>query len=164
EKEQKKREALAKIAAMEVEGATIGKPHTTAPVERPTGAAAARPIPVPAAGGAAGAASPAAAPRMGATRAMLDADRKAAAKAAPPPPPARPAPLPPTPAAGSFVLPTSDLLNPPPAGSPINEKELMEKARLIGEKLREFQVNGNVVEIHPGPVVTTFEYKPEPGV
>src|SRR5262245_36770454 len=102
EKEQKKREALAKIAAMEVEGATIGKPHTTAPVERPTGAAAARPIPVPAAGGAAGAASPAAAPRMGATRAMLDADRKAAAKAAPPAPPAEQAPLPLTPAAGSF--------------------------------------------------------------
>ena len=164
EKEQRKREALAKIAAMEVEGAAIAKPRATAPVEKAAGPA--KPIPVPAAAtAAAGAAAPiAAAPRLGATRAMLDAERKAAAAKAAASPPAEQAPLPLTPTGGGFVLPSSDLLNPPPAGSPINEKELMEKARLIGEKLREFQVNGNVVEIHPGPVVTTFEYKPEPGV
>ena len=40
----------------------------------------------------------------------------------------------------------------------------MESARLLEEKCREFAVAGSVVQIHPGPVVTTFEFKPEAGV
>src|SRR5881296_4604714 len=40
----------------------------------------------------------------------------------------------------------------------------MERARLLEEKCREFAVEGSVVQIHPGPVVTTFEFKPEAGV
>src|SRR4029079_6004009 len=42
--------------------------------------------------------------------------------------------------------------------------ELMEGARLLEEKCREFSVEGTVVQIHPGPVVTTFEFKPDAGV
>jgi S-DNA-T family DNA segregation ATPase FtsK/SpoIIIE len=45
-----------------------------------------------------------------------------------------------------------------------SEQELLERARLITAKLREFSVGGAVVAIHPGPVVTTFEFKPEAGV
>ena len=37
-------------------------------------------------------------------------------------------------------------------------------ARLLEEKCREFAVEGTVVQIHPGPVVTTFEFKPDAGV
>jgi S-DNA-T family DNA segregation ATPase FtsK/SpoIIIE len=44
------------------------------------------------------------------------------------------------------------------------EQELLDRARLITEKLQEFAVGGSVVAIHPGPVVTTFEFKPEAGV
>src|SRR5438552_13420325 len=40
----------------------------------------------------------------------------------------------------------------------------MEGARLLEEKCREFAVEGAVVQIHPGPVVTTFEFKPDAGV
>ena len=40
----------------------------------------------------------------------------------------------------------------------------MESARLLEEKCREFSVEGAVVQIHPGPVVTTFEFKPDAGV
>src|SRR5881296_2753927 len=40
----------------------------------------------------------------------------------------------------------------------------MERARLLEEKCREFAVEGSVVQIHPGPVVTTFEMKPEAGI
>jgi DNA segregation ATPase FtsK/SpoIIIE, S-DNA-T family len=40
----------------------------------------------------------------------------------------------------------------------------MEGARLLEEKCREFSVEGSVVQIHPGPVVTTFEFKPDAGV
>src|SRR5206468_9396295 len=68
------------------------------------------------------------------------------------------------PPAGSFSLPSIDLLAPPPAESPVNERELIERARLMSDKLREFAVEGQVVQIHPGPVVTTYEFKPEPGV
>jgi S-DNA-T family DNA segregation ATPase FtsK/SpoIIIE len=40
----------------------------------------------------------------------------------------------------------------------------MEAARQLEEKCREFAVEGQVAQIHPGPVVTTFEFKPEAGV
>jgi len=40
----------------------------------------------------------------------------------------------------------------------------MDGARLLEEKCREFSVEGTVVQIHPGPVVTTYEFKPDPGV
>ena len=40
----------------------------------------------------------------------------------------------------------------------------MDGARLLEEKCREFSVEGTVVQIHPGPVVTTFEFKPDAGV
>jgi S-DNA-T family DNA segregation ATPase FtsK/SpoIIIE len=40
----------------------------------------------------------------------------------------------------------------------------MERASLLGDKCREFNVEGEVVQIHPGPVVTTYEFKPDAGV
>src|SRR6202047_4365881 len=40
----------------------------------------------------------------------------------------------------------------------------MDGARLLEEKCREFAVEGSVTQIHPGPVVTTFEFKPDAGV
>ena len=40
----------------------------------------------------------------------------------------------------------------------------MDGARLLEEKCREFSVEGAVVQIHPGPVVTTYEFKPDAGV
>ena len=40
----------------------------------------------------------------------------------------------------------------------------MEGARLLEDKCREFSVEGSVVQIHPGPVVTTYEFKPDAGV
>jgi S-DNA-T family DNA segregation ATPase FtsK/SpoIIIE len=63
-----------------------------------------------------------------------------------------------------YTLPPSSLLDPPKAERKIDERELMESARLLEEKCREFAVEGSVVQIHPGPVVTTFEFKPDAGV
>ena len=65
---------------------------------------------------------------------------------------------------GSYTLPPPSLLDPPRAERKIDERELMESARQLEEKCREFSVEGQVVQIHPGPVVTTFEFKPEAGV
>ena len=65
---------------------------------------------------------------------------------------------------GAFTLPPASLLDAPKAERKIDERELMESARLLEEKCREFAVEGQVAQIHPGPVVTTFEFKPEAGV
>jgi len=63
-----------------------------------------------------------------------------------------------------YTLPPPSLLDPAKAERKIDERELMEAARLLEEKCREFAVEGAVVQIHPGPVVTTFEFKPDAGV
>jgi len=65
---------------------------------------------------------------------------------------------------GAYTLPPPSLLDPPKAERKIDERELMDSARLLEEKCREFAVEGQVVQIHPGPVVTTFELKPDAGV
>jgi S-DNA-T family DNA segregation ATPase FtsK/SpoIIIE len=65
---------------------------------------------------------------------------------------------------GAYTLPPSSLLDPPKAEGKIDERELMDAARQLEEKCREFSVEGQVAQIHPGPVVTTFEFKPEAGV
>jgi S-DNA-T family DNA segregation ATPase FtsK/SpoIIIE len=65
---------------------------------------------------------------------------------------------------GAFTLPPASLLDAPKAERKIDERELMDSARLLEEKCREFSVEGQVAQIHPGPVVTTFEFKPEAGV
>ncbi len=63
-----------------------------------------------------------------------------------------------------FTLPPLALLDAPKTEFKIDERELMESARLLEEKCHEFSVAGSVVQIHPGPVVTTFEFKPDAGV
>jgi S-DNA-T family DNA segregation ATPase FtsK/SpoIIIE len=76
-------------------------------------------------------------------------------------------PLPKAPAErrpGSYALPPLALLDAPRTERKIDERELMDGARLLEEKCREFAVEGSVVQIHPGPVVTTFEFKPDAGV
>ena len=65
---------------------------------------------------------------------------------------------------GAFTLPPLSLLDAPKTERKIDERELMEGARHLEEKCREFSVEGAVAQIHPGPVVTTFEFKPDAGV
>jgi S-DNA-T family DNA segregation ATPase FtsK/SpoIIIE len=82
--------------------------------------------------------------------------------------PERPRPrqvrLPMDPPTKGYNLPPIELLNEPTDQNIESEQELLERARLITDKLQEFAVHGEVVAIHPGPVVTTFEFKPEAGV
>jgi S-DNA-T family DNA segregation ATPase FtsK/SpoIIIE len=60
--------------------------------------------------------------------------------------------------------PPLTLLDPGTPGDEIDKNELLEKKRLIEEKLREFSVEGEVKEYHPGPVITTYEFFPKPGI
>src|SRR5262245_50104545 len=63
-----------------------------------------------------------------------------------------------------YTPPPLSLLNPPQHEVQVDEKELVETARIITEKCREFDVTGQVIAIQPGPVVTVFEFKPDAGV
>ena len=65
---------------------------------------------------------------------------------------------------GAFTLPPAALLDSPRAVQKFDERVLIENARRLEDKCREFSVEGSVVQIHPGPVVTTFELKPDAGV
>ncbi len=75
-------------------------------------------------------------------------------------------PKPPAPARlrREYRLPPTDLLNEPPGRNTYDEQELQQTAARIEAKFREFGVLGSVVQINPGPVVTTFEFKPEAGI
>ena len=94
-----------------------------------------------------------------------------AGSALPPPPPAAEpidlAPQRPRPAKkpkSLFRVPETTLLQEPQGRPPYDSQELKDIATRIKGKFEEFNVLGSVVQINPGPVVTTFEYKPEAGI
>ena len=63
-----------------------------------------------------------------------------------------------------FRLPPSTLLHRSDDPSPVREDELRASAQVLVEKCAEFDVMGQVVQINPGPVVTTFEFRPDAGI
>jgi DNA segregation ATPase FtsK/SpoIIIE, S-DNA-T family len=76
---------------------------------------------------------------------------------APPRTPMRKAP-------SAYRRPPTDMLNEPQGRLTYDSQELKDIAAAIKAKFEEFNVMGSVVQINPGPVVTTFEFKPEAGV
>jgi len=66
--------------------------------------------------------------------------------------------------AGSYKLPPSSLLHHPDEQQSVNEEELKILAQVLTARYAEFEVFGQVTQINPGPVVTTFEFKPEAGI
>lgn len=66
---------------------------------------------------------------------------------------------------GNAALPPLSLLDDPPARVGGYSAEALEAmSRLVELKLRDFGVEAEVVEVHPGPVITRFELRPAPGV
>ena len=65
---------------------------------------------------------------------------------------------------GAYKLPPTSLLSPPISIQGSTEDDLKRLAILLTAKCEEFDVHGSVTQINPGPVVTTFEFKPEAGV
>ncbi len=63
-----------------------------------------------------------------------------------------------------FKLPPSNLLHRSEESQVVREDELRTEAQVLVQKCAEFDVRGQVVQINPGPVVTTFEFRPEAGV
>jgi DNA segregation ATPase FtsK/SpoIIIE, S-DNA-T family len=66
--------------------------------------------------------------------------------------------------AGSYKLPSTSLLRRADERTDIDAEELKTLAQVLTDKCSEFDVHGQVTQINPGPVVTTFEYKPEAGI
>ena len=66
--------------------------------------------------------------------------------------------------AGSYKLPPSSLLHRSDEQQTVHEDELKLLAQVLTDRYAEFDVHGQVTQINPGPVVTTFEYKPEAGI
>jgi DNA segregation ATPase FtsK/SpoIIIE, S-DNA-T family len=64
----------------------------------------------------------------------------------------------------NYKLPSISLLREGEGSHKLDENELKLRARAIEEKCHEFDVEGRVTQINPGPVVTTFEFKPEAGI
>lgn len=66
---------------------------------------------------------------------------------------------------GTYEVPSLDLLT---KGTPLQENEddraLLDKSRQIESKLKDFGIAGRVTEVHPGPVITLFEFEPAAGV
>ncbi len=65
---------------------------------------------------------------------------------------------------GDFPLPPTSIMDEIKLTASMDKTRLFEKAKTLQAKSGEFGVMGSVVEIHPGPVVTTYEFKPDAGV
>jgi S-DNA-T family DNA segregation ATPase FtsK/SpoIIIE len=69
------------------------------------------------------------------------------------------------PAFESYIPPDVALLNQEESdGVGEDDEELRQKAEQIEAKLRDFNIAGRVTQVHPGPVITLFEFEPAPGV
>jgi S-DNA-T family DNA segregation ATPase FtsK/SpoIIIE len=79
-----------------------------------------------------------------------------------PPPKRRRAPAPEV--KGDSSLPPLAILDEIQSGTSVDHEVLYERGRILQAKCGEFGVLGSVKEIHPGPVVTTYEFKPDAGV
>jgi len=65
---------------------------------------------------------------------------------------------------GGYRFPPFNLLELGTPADEVDKNELYDKKMRIEEKLREFRVEGEVREYHPGPVITTYEFYPNPGI
>lgn len=66
---------------------------------------------------------------------------------------------------GSWTLPDISLLSDlDGTRAAIDREEILETSKLLVKTLKDFDVQGRVGEVHPGPVVTRYEFEPAPGV
>lgn len=83
--------------------------------------------------------------------------------------PARPSRPPPRPEyirlAGQYELPSIDLLDYKDQGQgDLDRQAMLDLAHRLEKTLLDYQVRGRVSQIHPGPVVTMYEFVPAPGI
>jgi DNA segregation ATPase FtsK/SpoIIIE, S-DNA-T family len=65
----------------------------------------------------------------------------------------------------AYQLPSLDLLDPlPPLQKKISKEDMLAQSELLQHKLQDFDIQGRITQVYPGPVVTMFEFEPAPGV
>ncbi len=64
----------------------------------------------------------------------------------------------------AYTPPPLPYLDAPTEKGKIDIRELEEKKKELSQRLKEFRINGEIVEYTPGPVITTFEFVPDVGV
>ena len=62
-----------------------------------------------------------------------------------------------------FLLPTCSIPS-PPAVKRVTKEDMLAQSALLSRKFMDFDIQGRVVQVYPGPVVTMFEFEPAPGV
>ena len=66
---------------------------------------------------------------------------------------------------GSYMLPPLSLLeSPEQVEIKVDKESLLANAKILEKRLEDFGVEGRVVEVRPGPVITMYEYEPAPGI
>ena len=69
---------------------------------------------------------------------------------------------------GKYQVPPLSLLEDPPPDEGIQtdkaRDEIIASSAILEKKLLDFGIEGRVVQVLPGPVITLFEYEPAPGV
>ncbi len=66
---------------------------------------------------------------------------------------------------GSYELPSASLLDPlPQIVKKVSKEDMIAQSTLLSRKLLDFDIQGRVTQVYPGPVVTMFEFEPAPGV
>ncbi len=63
-----------------------------------------------------------------------------------------------------YPYPDASLLDKRDAAGAVDRKTLAETGKTIAAKCAEFGVEGEIIEYHPGPVVTTYEFRPAAGI
>jgi S-DNA-T family DNA segregation ATPase FtsK/SpoIIIE len=67
--------------------------------------------------------------------------------------------------AEAFQLPPVGLLKLPTASEiACSREELQDNAETLRRKLQDFEVEGRIVQVNPGPIITSYEFEPAPGV
>lgn len=65
----------------------------------------------------------------------------------------------------TYRYPDFDMLDDaPPKHAKIDKSEVMASAERIEESLGHYNVTGKITEVHPGPIITRYEFKPSPGI
>jgi len=73
--------------------------------------------------------------------------------------------VPPLKPSGPYTFPPLSLLHlPEEAAEPVSEDELRANAKMLEEKLADFDIQARVTEIHPGPIITRYEMELAPGI
>jgi DNA segregation ATPase FtsK/SpoIIIE, S-DNA-T family len=94
------------------------------------------------------------------TKKSAESARPSAPKRKPSAPPQQNLPI----SVEGYTFPPISLLEKREGAGAVDRRVLVETGRQIAEKCAEFGVEGEVVEYHPGPVVTTYEFRPAAGI